>query len=283
MIAWVLNLDADLELGVRGRYTPSRKVLEAMRPEVARLAARWLGPSDVLVDETTPPGAARGLRGRAFCPTPRALALLEKAGALPEPHPRVEVLRAVNSRAFAASLGQTLPGAAFVTTLDDALAVLRGPPAGRGWRIKRAFGMAGRGQRVVRGTLDDADVAFVRASLATAGVQIEPDVAIETEYAVHGSIAEDGAWTLGALVRQRCDAHGAWRATEAIEGEPPPQHDALLQEADRVGAALVRAGYFGPFGVDSFTYQSGGRLVLQPRSEINARLSMGRAPSARAR
>jgi hypothetical protein len=34
--------------------------------------------------------------------------------------------------------------------------------------------------------------------------------------------------------------------------------------------------YFGPFGVDAYTYRArDGRLGLQPRSEINARYSMG--------
>jgi len=50
---------------------------------------------------------------------------------------------------------------------------------------------------------------------------------------------------------------------------------AMLDEARRVGAALFRAGYFGPFGVDGFTYRQGETALLQRRSEINARYSMG--------
>lgn len=277
MIAWVLNLDADLELAARGRYAPSRSVLRAMAPHVARLATSLLDPSDLLVDAATPPGSARGLPGRAFCPTPRALAQLEWAGADPEPHPSLEILRGANSRAFAASLGQTLPGAAFATSLEEALAVLRTAPAGgRGWRIKRAFGMAGRGQRVVRGAVGEADLAFLSASLRDAGVQIEPDVAIETEYAMHGRITPEGGRQVGRLVRQRCDPRGAWLATERIEGAAPPEAETLCEEAERVGAALWQAGYFGPYGLDAFTYRLGsGELRLQPRSEVNARYSMG--------
>jgi hypothetical protein len=43
----------------------------------------------------------------------------------------------------------------------------------------------------------------------------------------------------------------------------------------RVAAALLQAGYFGPFGIDAFRYELGGRTKLQPRCEINARYTMG--------
>ncbi|MGH7297994.1 MAG: hypothetical protein ACRELB_23850, partial [Polyangiaceae bacterium] len=76
-LAWVLNLDADVELaaiasgaGARATYAPNRSVREAMRAFVPRLAAALLDPEhDLLVDEDSPPGIARGRVGRAFCPT----------------------------------------------------------------------------------------------------------------------------------------------------------------------------------------------------------------------
>ena len=47
-------------------------------------------------------------------------------------------------------------------------------------------------------------------------------------------------------------------------------------ERERVASALRQAGYFGPFGIDGYTYRGpGGAVCLQPRSEINARYSMG--------
>ena len=39
---WVLNLDADLELGARGPYTPTRSVEEAMRAQREKLRATLL-------------------------------------------------------------------------------------------------------------------------------------------------------------------------------------------------------------------------------------------------
>ena len=142
-IAWVLNLDADVELACGDRYAPTRAVAEATKKHAARLVGSLVATDDLVVDDATREGAVRGFVGRAFCPTPRALALLARAGAAPEPHPSMAVLRAVNSRGFAASLGATMPGSAFVRTLEEALAHLASPPpVGDAWRMKRAFGMA---------------------------------------------------------------------------------------------------------------------------------------------
>jgi hypothetical protein len=157
---------------------------------------------------------------------------------------------------------------------------------GQGWRVKHAHGMAGRNQRiVVPSAIDEAAFRFVRAGLAGGGVQIEPNVAIETEYAVHGFVGEDRTLALGTLVRQRCDARGAWVATEPIGADAPSDVvDRMTEEARRVAEALARADYFGPFSVDGFTYRDrSGGLCLQPRSEINARYSMGFATGFRAR
>lgn len=273
--AWVLNLDADLELarGTPG-YTPTRAVLAAMKPHAARLAATLLGPDDIVVGDD-----ASGYVGRAFCPTPRALAVLGKAGATLEPAPSFAVLRLVNGRGFSASLGQTLPGARFCTTLDEIAATLaRPPPIGRGWRAKRAHGMAGRGQRRIDAPTE-ADHAFFASALAEGGLQLEPQLTIVRELGQHGMLAPDGRLALGTAVLQTCDANGQWLATTPA---PDDEHaGALADEARRVARALHEAGYFGPFGIDAFVHADG----LNPRSEINARYSMGFAagfsPTAR--
>jgi hypothetical protein len=291
--AWVLNLDADVELaaiasgaaGARAAYAPRRGVREAMRAFAPGLARVLLDPElDLLVDDDSPPGIARGKAGRAFCPTPRALRLLRRAGAEPEAHPPCDVLVRVNARAFASSLGTTLPGAAFVRHEAEARAKLATPPPperSTAWRIKRNFGMAGRGQRVVDPAgPTEADLAFVRAGLREGGVQIEPDVAIVDEFAIHGVIGQGGDVTLGPTVKQRCDTQGAWVSSELASPEQAPPE--LPREAERVAAALTASRYFGPFGVDAYTYRRHGGdalIALQPRSEINARFTMGFAVS----
>lgn len=131
--------------------------------------------------------------------------------------------------------------------------------------------MSGKNQRVTGMAAAEIDQGFVRAGIAEGGVQIEPNVAIEAEYAVHVMLAEDGALEIRGVTRQRCDARGAWIASEAFDGDPAIAVR-LEEEARRVGEALADAGYFGPFGVDAFTYHGG---KLNPRSEINARYTMG--------
>ena len=65
-LAWVLNLDADLELGTPGRYVPRKGVRIAMVPHMERLAASLPGADDIVVDEDSPARVARGLRGPSF-------------------------------------------------------------------------------------------------------------------------------------------------------------------------------------------------------------------------
>ncbi|MEO8876080.1 MAG: ATP-grasp domain-containing protein [Polyangiaceae bacterium] len=287
--AWILNLDADVELaaiasgvaGARTGYAPKKGVMEAMRLFAPKLAARLLDPQiDLVIDEHSPLLVARGLIGRAFCPTPRALRLLIRAGAELEPQPDCDVLVRVNSRAFCSSLGTTLEGAAFVTTEEEARARLATSPpeaVAKRWRVKRNFGMTGRGQRIVESAcMSDSDFAFVRAGLSEGGVQIEPDVKILSELAIHGVLAANGAFVLGPVVQQHCDARGAWMSSEPLSPRDAPAE--MVAEAERVAAALCAEKYFGPFGVDAFAYQvgeAGGKIALQPRSEINARFTMG--------
>jgi hypothetical protein len=150
------------------------------------------------------------------------------------------------------------------------------PSVGAAWRVKRAFGVAGRAQRVVQPG-GQRDRAFLRTGVEQGGVQIEPDVTILDEYAIHGFLRADGSLLPGGLVRQSCDSRGAWLRTERVgPSEDAEVRSRMHQELERVGRALFTAGYFGPFGVDAFSYKGqGGERCFQPRSEINARYTMG--------
>jgi hypothetical protein len=75
------------------------------------------------------------------------------------------------------------------------------------------------------------------------------------------------------VVQQHCDARGAWLACEKMSPNEAPAE--LVHEAERVATALHAEKYFGPFGVDAFTYENGSAIALQSRSEINARFTMG--------
>lgn len=294
---WLLNFDADEELARPAGYTPSR----AMTERAAALSARvgpLLGPGDLLLGEGV---RAAGRAGRAFCPTPRAIRALERAGATAPPAPPLEVLRRVNHRRFCAELGQTLPGARYVETIEALeRAIIEFSPTGQ-WLLKRPFGFAGRGRRkVAAGALEPgsgaegaptwrarpgapsvarATRAWVMASLASGGgLQVEPWVERRGDLCMHGFIAQRGTIALGEACAQSCDEHGAWLETRrAAAGElDPVERQALLEAAREAGEALAEAGYFGPFGVDAFRWvDEAGGVRLNARCEINARYTMG--------
>src|SRR5262249_49476777 len=110
---WVLNFDADDELSRPASYAPARATMARFEGLLARLGG-VVPEGDVVIAEwraREDRSPERGLLGRAFCPTPRALAALREAGAVVPDAPPLDVLRRVNHRAFSAELGQTLHGA----------------------------------------------------------------------------------------------------------------------------------------------------------------------------
>ncbi len=266
MNVWVLNLDAEDELALGGRsHTPSKE-MEARIRSLLPLLAPLIGDAAMLfpTSHSLPTDAEKGF---AWCPTPWAIKRFAEAGLEPPRAPSFEVLRAVNSRRFNAELGQTLPGARFGTEV---------PPHGT-WLLKRPFGYAGRGRRRVHGSkLTPEDLAFIAAS--NEGLQIEPLVDRVADFALHGMLHEDGAFQLGLPTVQVLDAYGAWQSSRLADDDElrADERDSLFTEATRAARALHTAGYFGPFNLDAFRWRDAhGALHFQPRSEINARYSMG--------
>lgn len=298
--AWVLNFDADDELARPKGYTPSRAVA-SRAPDLVGRVAPLLRPGDRVIEPRpaaalAQPAAAPGSSqtGRAWCPTPRALALLRRAGVEPAPAPPLDVLQRVNHRRFCAELGQPLPGARYIVTLDELEAAIAGSSPTGHWLLKRPFGFAGRGRRrVVAGALDASARPWVLASLAqrvvdtgdaraaddarAAGLQVEPWVERRGDFSLHGHVSRAGAIHLGAPCLQRCDERGAYLdAARAAAGDlDPRERRELADAAAEAGQALAGAGYFGPFGVDAFRWEDArARLRFNPRCEINARYTM---------
>lgn len=268
--AWVLNLDAELELEAGAAHTASRSLSRAM--DVARAQLRAMLPAGDVVLDLDPDERARGLAGRCFCPTPSALDRLARAGARLPAAPAPEILARVNERGFAFALHH-LEGSARCTDEDAVLRAVARP--GR-WLLKRGLGFAGRGQRRIdAGKASEADRAWVRASLRRGALYVEPRVDVALEVALHGGLAKDGACARGEPTVQRT-RDGAWIGSRRAEpGElREDEHAALGRHFERVRVALHEAGYFGPFGVDAFRYRAGGHERFQPLSEINARYTM---------
>jgi hypothetical protein len=281
---WVLNLDAEHELEAGPGYAPTSHLRAIVARESRRLIGGLVDPADVVLGEDEPgPGERerlRGLEGLAWSPTPRALARLESVGARVEATPPLSVLRRVNARPFAAEVRAPLAGASFtkhvVATLADALAELA-RPAADGWLVRRTFGAAGRGRRrIAAGSPSSSELAWLVASLRRGALVIEPWVHVTREYTRSALVSPRGEVVISPPCFQQTTREGAWTRTERAErGAVGREDDARLEEAvAAAGAALARAGYSGPFGIDAFRHRSPRGEVLNPLSEINARFTM---------
>lgn len=280
--AWVLNLDAEHELEAGLRYQPTQRIAALVRRERRRLLGELVRPGDIVLTDEHPLDA-HGYAGFAWSPTPTALARLAAAGATLAAAPALDLLREVNARAFAAALRAPLAGSSFAkqvaTHLEAALEQLA-RPAALGWLVRRAYGAAGRGRRrIAAGVPSEAERAWLTASLRRGPLVIEPWVHVTREYTRSGWVRANGEVVISAPCFQATTPTGAWLRTEpAQRGQVARSDDLRLEEAcATAGAALARAGYSGPFGIDAFRHRpSDGSCadVLNPLSEINARYTM---------
>ena len=269
--AWVLNLDAELEMA-EPSYCARPRLL-AQLDRYGQGARALLGPRDVLLDGSNQTAHARA--GRAWCPTPHALARMVKAGVKPEPHPPLPVLYAVNHRKFAADLGLGLPEQRYVedrVVLDELLREKE-----HAWLLKRPLSFAGRGQQRIFGQIDAKQSAWIDASLRRTGLIIEPFVTPTLEVSLHGFIWRDRRNELGRPCVQEVSGRGVFRSIRLTRTREllPGEERQLVESAEQTAAALSAAGYFGPFGIDAYRYSIDGQGTFCALSEINARYSMG--------
>jgi hypothetical protein len=271
--AWVLNLDAELELahGSAG-YTAKAKLLGDLE-RCATGSRELLGPGDILastglVEPTT-------YVGRAWCPTPLAIARLRAAGVEPEPHPSTGVLCRVNHRRFAFELGGGLAQQHYVEARGPLEVLLenRSHP----WLLKRPLAFAGRGQLRVYETVSAKQSSWIDASLRKDGLIVEPLVEPTLELCLHGFVWRDAHFELGSICIQDVSPRGVFRGLRRADpGQlARAEMDALLARGEQVACALSSSGYFGPFGIDAYRYKVGERSGFCSLSEINARYTMG--------
>ncbi|HYQ00381.1 MAG TPA: hypothetical protein VER96_17010 [Polyangiaceae bacterium] len=272
--AWVLNLDAELELSrLDFEYVPRVKLLQQLAL-YGQGSRALLGPEDALLE---PGGTVQSgeFSGRAWCPTPLALSRLLAAGIRPEPHPDARVLRRVNHRLFAHEVGGGLPEQRYFTErapLEQLL--LR---AERPWMLKRPLSFAGRGQMRFYGPISDKQWSWLDVSLARDGLIAEPLVTPTLEVSLHGFVWPAGHYELGRVCVQEVTSRGVYRGARlALPGELELDESArLFDRAQCVAGSLHEAGYFGPFGIDAYRYQLGDTRGFCALSEINARYTMG--------
>ncbi len=277
-VAWLLNFDADLELQDPVGYRP--RPLDSERAfALAERLTDLLRPEDVVLAANRTGALSSDLTVQAFCPTPSALKRIGALKLTPPASPGLAVLRKVNDRSFCAALGHGLPHSCFARDMATLERHISTPSPTGTYVIKRAFSFAGREQRRVHGSALDASTrGFCARSFGRGeGVQVEPWVERLLDVSRHGYITRAGRLLVGATREQRCDAMGRFQGmSSASVALSPGEDEALEAEVRTTAAALVAAGYFGPFGIDGFRYRHGGDDVgLNPRCEINARFTMG--------
>ncbi len=218
---------------------------------------------------------------RVFSPwgrTPRSLAIGTRTGAdVSGPPP--EVIHRVNSKLFShlleRKLGVADPRAAACATLDELARHVAAacPDPKMKWVVKHRLGVAARERVLGRGpSLGHNAETWCRARFAEGEVLLfEPWLEVIREYGTVMNIADDGAIEVFGV--SDVQTNGAGTATGYLIGRPPTPERMkdLLEIADHVGAALHRAGYHGPCGIDALEHRDGWRPIL----EINARLTVG--------
>ena len=209
-----MNLDADVELSAPRHYRPAQERELRIEKLLSRMGT--LLRADDLVLGPDAPSLPAGARVLTFCPTPHALGRLAALGLSPSlPAPSLDVLREANGRAFCARLGQTLPGAAYVYTMEMLDEIIQRAGPEQELLLKRPFGFAGRERRrVIGGVLDASTAGFAARSFrAGEGLQVEPWLRRGRDFARHGYLAEDGRLLRGPLMVQHCDAMGRWQGS----------------------------------------------------------------------
>ena len=274
---WLLNFDAEEELAKPGS-PKSVPALDAKRAALATAVADLLAPGDVYFGDTLPAGSRHV--GMAWMMTDRARTLLTSHGARPVSAPGMQVMRHVNSRVFSFNLGLGLPGAAYVRNMGELEDAIASASIGSGWLCKRPFGYAGRGrQRVDAGPLKNAARSWCESALREGpGMEVVPYVHVLAEFGLHGFLAEDGTVTRGEPTVLVSDRKGQWvESKKSAPGDlSAGEEQALYTAFDVVTPALMRAGYFGPFGIDAFRYKDvSGNEAFCALSEVNARYTMG--------
>lgn len=222
------------------------------------------------------------LVGRAWCPTPGALERIAASGAVVPVAPNVDALTRGNARETFAWL-DPLEGTHTCGSLEEVEQALSRPGVERAsdrppaWVLRASLSTAGRDRLVVESTSAGLR-RFVEKALPGGPIHVEPFVDIESEYALHGWVERDGDVHSGHVLAQRARG-GTWVASAPAE---PCEHTRRIERAHTsVAARLTEVGYFGPFGMDAFTWRdAAGELHLHAPSDVNARYTMSFAMGA---
>lgn len=277
------------------RRPPSTRTLQVVSQMAGQLAIfgrpgdrLWL-PGDhppepaaeVLAWCETPESAALRTAPRSLN-TPPDLPMRELLWHLPVASP--ETVAKVHHRSFALrvaeALGCALPGAQMVESLVELDRILAERAAPAAWVVKAPFSAAGRSRFIERQGPHLADPKSRRTVEnlfeSHGSLLFEPWLDRVADWGCSALLTREGLRMVG-IHRQRVDTKGQFAGIELDTGDlPDSDRERLLEVVAGAAAALRRAGYTGPFGVDAWHWRRpDGTVAFHPLGEINARMTFG--------
>lgn len=284
------------------RHRPASASALQVAAQKARELAVFGRPGDRLWTPGDPPPepAAEVL---AWCETPwtAALRTAPRPATVPVdlpvrdllwhlPAPSPEVVAQVHHRAFALRVGEelgcALPGARTVDSpgaLDRHLSSRDAPAA---WVVKAPFSASGRARYIERngpGLTDPRSRRTVENLFERHGpLLFEPWLDRVADWGCAALLTPDGLRIVG-IHRQQVDIKGQFAGIDPEARDlPRPDRERLEEVVAGVAAALRRAGYVGPFGIDAWHWRRpDGTIAFHPLGEINARMTFGLVAWAR--
>jgi hypothetical protein len=208
------------------------------------------------------------------------------------PLPSPDVVAQVHHRAFALQvaeeLGCALSGARMVDSLSELDRLLSTRDAPSAWVVKAPFSASGRSRYIERnGPLlaDPKSRRTVENLFERHGpLLFEPWLDRVADWGCAALLTPDGLRIVG-IHRQKVDIKGQFAGIDPdTRGLPTQDRDRLEEVVSCVAAALRRAGYVGPFGIDAWHWRRpDGSVAFHPLGEINARMTFGLVAWARLR
>lgn len=149
----------------------------------------------------------------------------------------------------------------------------------RSWIVKAPLSASGRDRYIERegtGLTDSKARRTVERLFDRHGpLLLEPWMDRVADYSVSALLTQDELRVVG-IHGQRVDRKGQFAGIDLRPNISKEDRDRLLETVEAVAAALRRAGYVGPFGIDAWSYRrEDGVVVLNPLGEINARMTFG--------
>jgi hypothetical protein len=298
--ALLINLDFEDELIAEqmSRDYQARAFMRRRNAELSWIALAFTNPGDVLVSsdpsfkepESWTSLCDRGLHRPQICFSvpenarllPWGVSARARKLAASQIFPAPGVIGRCHSKAFAwelaRELGCELPGAQALHSAPEFARHIESHFEGRRWIAKRAWSVAGRGVLKGRGeVLEQGHRNWLTRSLEQGPVIVQEWLSRDFDFSVVCHLDRSKQCHILALTEMLVQGTTYSGTYLGAFDEPDNKYNhwrrALEDTALRVGAALSREGYYGPFGIDALVSSEG---KLYPLVEINARLTMGR-------